>query len=825
MGTVWLARRSDGSYEGKVAIKLVRPGRDSKSVLPRFEAERQSLALMNHPNIARVLDAGTAPDGRPFFVMEYVEGRALTEYCDERRLTLSERLTLFGDVCAGVQHAHRNGIIHRDLKPSNILVTEEDGRPIPKIIDFGIAKAVGAARSGDLALVTRQGDWIGTPAYMSPEQWMTGGTIDTRTDVYALGVVLHELLVGVRPPSPLDAATAGPPASTPREPILTPPTARYATLGDERATIALHRRTDPSGLSRAVQRDLDWIVMKAIERDPDRRYETVAGLSQDIGRYLANLPVLAGPPSARYRAKKFIRRHRAAVGAAAVAIVALIFAAVVAVVGYSRAVVAERKASAINAFLEETFSSADPFGGSGRETTIVQALDAATKRLKTAFGDQPEIRAAVLQTIGDTYQQLGRVREAASLLQEAVAIRRKLGPSAERELAQSLTSMGDGFNALSEFDAGERALQEAIAIERRVSPGGSPELAQTLADLADSSAQAGDRAAASREYEEAVDLYRRMLGPDDRHTWITETRFAGFLRESADLDRAETILRDVVERQRKLDPEDPRRAEALMDLSGLLDEKSRLEEAERLAREALAIRRKALGAEHPETGESLDALAWIVRKRGNLDEAEHLLREAIGNNRAGRGASFPLAGYLNDLASLLAERKDVAGAAATYEEALAIYRRDGGPEHPFAATTLLNIGILKASSKDLAASESVLRESLRIRVARFGAESRDAAEVDEALADTLAREARYADALEEARRAIAAYSATVGPENESTLRCRSHRAVYLWRSGDAAGAERELREVHDRASALFGPSNEVTTGSAASLATLLRAKK
>src|SRR5262245_57973489 len=437
MGSIWLARRSDGTYESKVAIKLVRPGLDSRQVLSRFESERQSLARMNHASIARVLDAGTAPDGRPFFVMEYVDGRALTDYCDEKRLPLRVRLSLFLDVCAGVQHAHRNGFIHRDLKPSNILVAESDGKPVPKIIDFGIAKAVGSDNAP--ALVTRQGDWIGTPAYMSPEQWSgTGGAVDTRTDVYALGIILHELLVGVRPRSARDAPEES-----------DPPTARFAKLGEKRDAIASSRATDPGALTRAIRGDLNWIVLRAIEHDPDRRYESPAALAQDLERHLAGRPVVAGPPDVRYRAGKFVRRHRVGVALGVLALVSLVGFAIAMTVQSAR-IARERDranqeaATAKRALqvLTGIFEVSDPSESRGSTVTAPGSLDRGAAKIDEEMKDEPLARAQLLLTVGRVYESLGLYDSATPPIEKSVAIYREMLGNRHDDTLDSIDWLG-----------------------------------------------------------------------------------------------------------------------------------------------------------------------------------------------------------------------------------------------------------------------------------------------------------------------------------------------------------------------------------------------
>jgi non-specific serine/threonine protein kinase/serine/threonine-protein kinase len=323
MGIVYLAEQTE-PVRRRVALKVIKHGMDTDQVVARFETERQALALMDHPAIAKVFDAGVTPDRRPYFVMEHVPGVPITEHCDRHKLTTRERLDLFLEVCEGVQHAHHKAIVHRDLKPSNVLVSVVDGRRRPKIIDFGVAKAV-ERKLTDRSLQTELGMLIGTPAYMSPEQ-AVGRDIDTRTDVYGLGVMLYELLVGALPFEPEELRSSGLDAMVRKICAEVPPkpSTRLSTLGEASTTYAALRRTEPSTLRRELAGDLDWITMKALEKDRARRYDSPRELAADIERHLTHEPVLAGPPSVAYQARKFIRRHRVGVSVAAVAIVALL---------------------------------------------------------------------------------------------------------------------------------------------------------------------------------------------------------------------------------------------------------------------------------------------------------------------------------------------------------------------------------------------------------------------------------------------------------------------------------------------------------------------
>jgi serine/threonine protein kinase len=470
-GVVYLAEQHV-PMQRLVALKLLKLGLDTSQVVARFEVERQALALLDHPGIARFYDAGTTPTGRPYFVMEYVRGTRIERHADRRRLSIEERLHLFLQVCEAIEYAHQKGIIHRDLKPSNVLVSELDGRPAPKIIDFGIAKAV-HQRLTDKTLYTERGQLIGTPGYMSPEQAaLTGLDLDTRTDVYSLGVLLYELLAG-SPPFDPSAFASGGAAEVQRvirevDPPRPSTRIRDAAAVDE---IARQRQSDPRALARVLRGELDWIVMKALEKDRTRRYGSVADLAADITRHLNDQPVSAGPPSRWYLVKKFVRRNRTLVAAAALIALALLLS----VAGTGIALIRERqavrqataaahKAREVSGFLHAMLSRLDPYASTGRDVLVHEVLDDAAARIGS-FASQPDVEAALALTLGTSYRVLGDLPKARAQLRRALELREALQPrgveSADVMLELALLERDSG-----ELDAAQRTATEALEIMR-----------------------------------------------------------------------------------------------------------------------------------------------------------------------------------------------------------------------------------------------------------------------------------------------------------------------------------------------------------------------
>lgn len=471
-GVVFMAEQEEPVHR-KVALKVVKPGMDTKNVIARFEAERQALALMDHPNIAQVLDAGATENGRPYFVMELVRGTKITDYCDQSRMPTADRLELFIQVCNAVQHAHQKGIIHRDIKPSNILVaTSAEGKPLPKVIDFGIAKATNGFRLTDKTVFTSFEMLIGTPAYMSPEQAaLTSLDVDTRTDIYSLGVLLYELLTGSTPfdtkvllKSGLDEIRR-----VIREVDPARPSTRLSRMNGESLTVvAQHRGSEPPRLIRTIRGDLDWIAMKAMEKDRNRRYQTANGLALDVKRLLENEPVSACPPSKLYKFQKTVRRNRFLFTSLGIIATLLVVSLIVVSASLAKERQSRRKAEQVQQFLEEMLQGVGPNVALGRDTAILrEILDQAVARLGTELTNQPPAEAELRSVIGSLYYQTGQLQPAEEMQRAALAIRRKVLGSESSEVAASLDELGLTLMKNGKLPEAQQVNREALDIRWR----------------------------------------------------------------------------------------------------------------------------------------------------------------------------------------------------------------------------------------------------------------------------------------------------------------------------------------------------------------------
>jgi pentatricopeptide repeat protein len=679
MGAVYLAEQQ-APLQRRVALKVIKRGLDSRDVVSRFDSERQAVALMDHANIAKVFDAGVSDEGSPYFVMEHVEGVRITEYCDTRTLSTTDRVRLFTQVCGAIQHAHQKGIIHRDLKPSNVLVTLQDGVPVPKVIDFGIAKAM-HHRLSDETVHTELGAMMGTPGYMSPEQVERGGIdIDTRTDVYSLGALLYELLVGVLPFGAAELRRAGPAGAAAmlrEEPA--PPSARLASLGATAAEHAARRSTDVEGHRRQLRGDLDRILLKALDPDRERRYETARDLSLDLLRHLNHEPVLARTPSLSYRARKFARRHRAGVAAAAIVVVALAAGLTGTAMGLleanrQREVASAQaaKAEAINGFLKNMLSAADP-GRSGRDVRVVDVLDRAAGGVDKDFSAQPEIAASIRQTLGETMVALGQYQKAETQFTAALDARRRVLGETH---VDTLTSMDGLATSLYFQDQLEKAVSVFEQTWKAKTTAFGPDHAETLktaTDLAGLISELGRHAEAESMFRAILAASQRDPAMEATVTQTTLNNLALVLKREKKLDEAAELYAKAIDIERRhLGDENPFTLNTQHNLAMLYEEAGRTSDAETLHREVLAKKRKVFGDAHPQTFASFNGLARSLCRQQRFDEGVTAYTEILERGRTALGEKSRLmAVYRRHYGACLSAKGDYGAAEGQLKDALA----------------------------------------------------------------------------------------------------------------------------------------------------------
>ncbi|HSR52146.1 MAG TPA: serine/threonine-protein kinase [Acidobacteriota bacterium] len=638
-GAVFLAEQ-EAPLKRKVALKILKPGMDSRPIIARFQAERQALARMDHPCIARVYDAGATDKGRPYFVMEYVEGTSLTRYCDDNELDIRSRLELFLEVAQAVHHAHQKGVIHRDLKPSNLMVTEVAGKPQPKVIDFGIAKALHEPLT-DATLLTQHGQVVGTPEYMSPEQAESSGRgLDIRSDVYSLGVVLYELLVGVRPfPLPRHSPSGhrewlqkvrneDPPR----------PSQRLRNLPDsgKRLEISGRRRIDPAGLQRRLKRELDWIVLKALDRQRNRRYASVAALAEDIERHLSKQAVQAAPPSASYRLGQMARRHKGFLSAAAAVLLALLAGLGFATYAFIQASLerdlarnARDEAEAVVSFLSSMMSSADP-GEKGREVTVLEVLDESAPELDASFADRPSVAARLHETVGKTYLALGREEEAGKHLETALAVReRDLGPD-HRLTLMAASALGGAYYAQGYHLKAEEQWGRALQGLGKILDEDDQVILGIMNNLAQVYANRGRLDEAESMQMRVLELQTAKLGANHPNTLGSRINLAQLRSEMGRLEEAHGMLEEVCADWLETFGEDhPGTLLALNNLSLSHMALQQWEEAEAVMRRVWEKRREVLGPHHYETWGSQYNLASILSSMGRGQEGYELLKDMV----------------------------------------------------------------------------------------------------------------------------------------------------------------------------------------------------
>jgi len=790
-GVVYMAEQEE-PVRRRVALKVIKLGMNTKSVIARFEAERQALALMDHPNIAKVFDAGATENGRPYFVMELVRGIKITEYCDQNNLSTEERLKLFTQVCHAIQHAHQKGIIHRDIKPSNILVTQNEKEAVPKVIDFGIAKATTDQRLTDKTVFTAFEQFIGTPAYMSPEQaMMTSLDIDTRTDIYALGVLLYELLTGTTPFDANDLMAAGLDAMRrtirEQEPVRPSTKLTQALVAPEVTRRTGESAGEPASSRRRLQEvahqlkgDLDWIVMKALEKDRTRRYETANGLAMDIQRHLSNEPVTARPPSRLYEFQKTVRRHKFGFAAAA----ALIFVLAIGVLASSwqalRAKRAEReqfklreeaeteatKSQQVAQFMQDMLKGVGPSVAMGRDTAMLrEILDRTVERIAQDLKNQPEVEAELRNSIGAVYWELGEFDKAAAMHLQALTTQRKLVGQEHPSVATSLHYLA-------------RALREQ-----------------------------GKRAESEATYRESLAMRKKLLGNENAEVARTMNDLASLLSDELKDGEPEALLREALRIRRKLfENDNPDVARSLDDLAYVLNRHGQVNEAVAMHYEALAIRKRTLGENHVEVIYSYRNLARALEAQGQPTEAEKMLRHALAVSQTLLGNQHPdQPGIIRDLANLIEAQGRVSEAAGL--------RNRPGASSQTTVHSLHEAGKHLQQQGRLAEAETNFREALALRRKQFGDVHREVVDTLAALGLVLHQEKKLAEAEQVNREALATERKLSGDEHLLVASAMRQLAGVLNQPGRWAEAETLIREAWVRQRKLLGDAHLETAAS------------
>jgi serine/threonine protein kinase len=846
MGAVWMAEQS-GPVRRKVAVKLVRPGMDSKTVLARFEAERQALALMDHPNIAKVFDAGEAPDGRPYFVMELVKGVPITKYCDDHKLTPRQRLELFVPVCQAVQHAHQKGIIHRDLKPNNVLVAPHDSRPVPTVIDFGVAKATGA-RLTDKTLFTEFGAVVGTPEYMSPEQAeLNQLDIDTRSDVYSLGVLLYELLTGTTPVT--HQRTKGVALFEVlriiREEDPPKPSTRLSTLGDVAETVSTNRSTEPRRLTALVKGELDWIVMKSLEKDRNRRYESASAFAADVERYLKDEPVLACPPSAGYRLRKVLRRNKGPVLAASIVFLALVGGMIGTTLGLVEARRQEKSANksaedektARGAAVEseaDTTAYADFLanyvlaatrpqgqqGGIGRNVTMEEALAKAEPRIGEVFRGRPKAEALARMAIGVTWRNLGRYAKAEEHLRMALALReRELGPlhlatlTTRKSLAVTLLNAGRTDDAIP-------MLEEIVQGYTTTVGPDSPYTLNTLTSLARAYEEIGRPDKGLPLMEASLPKSRINPGPDDPDTLDLMNNLALAYQNAGRQEEALAIMQEVFDRRKAKDGAESIGALlALSNMAGFYASEGQTAKALALYEPTLATLKEKLGADHPVVLQAYCEMGGAYVHAGQADRAAQMLQDVFDKLKATLGADHPFTLKAeHDLGVAQVDAGQPEKGRTTLERALKGRTAKLGPDHPDTWRTMNMVAERYRIDRQPRRAVTMLEDAHARQKVRLSPDHPDALVTLRCLATAYLESDQLGKAVPMFERTLALQKVRFGPNHPQTLLTTNNLAFAYQRVGRTRESLPLLEHVVEQNTLRFGPTHPSTLAPLSNLA-------
>ncbi|HEY4367839.1 MAG TPA: tetratricopeptide repeat protein [Steroidobacteraceae bacterium] len=784
MGDVYLAERADEEYQQQVAIKLVRAGAFSSQVQSRLRMERQILATLEHPNIARLLDGGRTADGTPYLVMEYIDGEPIDTYCDRRRLPLAQRIALVRTVCAAVHYAHQNLIVHRDLKPNNILVTTQG---VPKLLDFGIAKLLDSRQSLHTLAVTHLDYRVMTPAHASPEQ-IRGDVITTSSDVYVLGVLLYELLSGRRPFQFVGARiTDMERMICDQDPVAPSAMARRSTEESPQLAgdIAECRSTTPARLQKELHGDIDNIILMAMRKDVGRRYSSAEQLSADLEKHLTGQPVLATSDTWLYRTRKFVARHTLAVVASIAGLLTLTAFAASTYVQSQRVArerdiaAAERtRAEQVSSFLVELFELSDPSKSRGNQVTARELLDIGARRVSSGLNDQPGTRATLLSTIGRTYGSLGLYPDAVRLQREALAARQRLYGARNPEVAAAMAALGDTLQEQGELAEAGKQLNAALQMQRELLGPTAVAIGPTLMDLGHLAEQRGALNVAERYYEESIDIFRKNQMERRPEAASVMNDLAGLYLQRSDYDRAAQLYRTALDIDRQaLGQDHPQIGIHIQSLALTLHRQGKLKEAEPLYIESVQLLQRVLGEQHPHTLDALANYGSFLRRKGDYPGSESVLRSVLERDLSARGSRHLYVGHDRvNLANLLMDEGRYADAERETRTALDIYKEALPDDSPFVAAALSALGRAQAGQGNARDAETTLRHAITIGTPALPADSPPLAVAKSTLGGLLVAQKNYDEASRVLRESYPVLVQTQGEEAPVTKEARTATA-------------------------------------------------
>jgi len=800
MGSVYLAERADGHFQQKVALKIVKPGMNSREIISRFEDERQILARLQHPNIARLLDGGISDLGLPYFTMEYVEGKPITEYCDENNLTIEKRLGFFKKVCEAILYAHQNLVIHRDIKPSNILV-QEDGTV--KLLDFGIAKVF--EEDEEQKFLTRTGMRVMTPEYASPEQ-VRGEQVSTATDIYSLGLILYQLLTGC-PPYEITSTSALEMEriicqTEPQKPS-TMITKLFSSNEDSRQKISADfisrkRKTTIPKLKKRVSGDLDNICMMAIRKEPERRYSSIVQFITDIDNHLTGLPVIARKSTAGYRTRKFIQRHKVGVVVATIAvmIIALVttFYTIQLAEERDKAQLEAEKSRKVSEFLAGIFQISDPEQSKGESITARELLDIGVKRIESELSDQPEVLANMLGVTGNVYKSLGLYDNAILLLQSSYSLYDSLLGRNSPEAAKSLNDLANLNFAMGDYGAAIQKFDETVEIRKNIYGDQSLEAAESMNDLAMVLREEGDYDKSESLLKASLSIRKKLLPPESPEVAQSMNNLALLKEDLGEFEEAKLLFENALRiKEKKYGKIHPSVTETIGNLAFLLQQMGEYEEATKLLNETLEIDKKLFGELHPVVSTDLYNLASNTALMGDLNAALELYSEVLEFDKKLLGEEHPyIALDLNNLAGIYSDKGNYVEAEELYKESLALNKKIYGSEHPEVATSMSNLGVMYSRWKKYSLAEPYLKSALDMRIKLLGENHPNVVTSINIYASLLTGQKRYEEAVELYRRSLGLRIKMLGDDHPQTANAYLGLGNALIETEDFSEAEEKL---------------------------------